>query len=220
MNIMSTSYDLICAVVNYGQGSKLMKTARRHGVSGGTIILGKGTRKGALFDLFALGDVRKEVLLMVCETTIIDEVLRHMDEKCHFNKPHHGIAFIMPVSQFMGCGHYAYEPNKGQRGVHQMEYDAIITIVDRGKGEEVVEVSARHGAQGATIINARGAGTHEIGKVFNIEVEPEKDYVLILTARAITEQVATGIRDGMSLDTPGNGILFIQPVSRTYGIHE
>ena len=52
-----------------------------------------------------------------------------------------------------------------------------------------------------------------------MEVEPEKEVVLILTEAPLTDAVAGAIVDGMELEKPGNGVLYIQDVSMTYGIY-
>ena len=36
-------FELICVIANYGDGSKILKSAKHHGFSGGTVIMGKGT---------------------------------------------------------------------------------------------------------------------------------------------------------------------------------
>ena len=41
---------------------------------------------------------------------------------------------------------------------NKKEYQLIITIVDQGKGEEVIECSKLVGAEGGTILTGRGAG--------------------------------------------------------------
>ena len=98
-------------------------------------------------------------------------------------------------------------------------YDSIFVIVDKGKGEDVVDAASEAGARGATIVNARGSGVHETSKIFAIEIEPEKEIVLILTKDDITQAVCDKINKKMKLDESGNGILFVQKVNKAYGIY-
>ena len=56
-------FELIYAIVNFGKGSKVMREAKKSGVSGGTIILAKGTAKGVIADFLGLSDIRKEMCL-------------------------------------------------------------------------------------------------------------------------------------------------------------
>ena len=98
-------------------------------------------------------------------------------------------------------------------------YDSIFVIVDKGKGEDVVDAANASGARGATIINARGSGVHETAKIFAIEIEPEKEIVLILTKDDVTDAVCDNINEKIQLEKPGNGILFVQKVNKAYGIY-
>ncbi len=99
-----------------------------------------------------------------------------------------------------------------------MEYSAIYTIVDKGKAEGVVETSRLAGATGATIIDARGSGIHEAQRLFAMEVEPEKEIVLILTRTPQVAGIVDAIREHLCIDEPGNGMLFVQPVQEIVGL--
>ena len=60
----------------------------------------------------------------------------------------------------------------------EREYDLIITVVNRGYADVVVEAAKKAGAQGGTIFYARGTGIHEVEKIFGITIQPQKDVVL------------------------------------------
>ena len=51
-----------------------------------------------------------------------------------------------------------------------------------------------------------------------MEIEPEKEVVLIITEHSATRGIVLAVRDGLEIDKPGNGIIFVQPVLETYGI--
>lgn len=97
-------------------------------------------------------------------------------------------------------------------------YDAIFTIIDRGKADAVIEAAKQAGARGGTIINARGSGIHETQMLFAMEIEPEKEMVLILVKKELMEPVVSSIREQLQIDEPGNGIIFVQEVNQIYGL--
>jgi len=99
-----------------------------------------------------------------------------------------------------------------------MTHSAIYTIVDKGKAEAVIEAAAKAGARGGTIINARGSGIHETERLFHMEIEPEKEIALIVAKNENLDPIIESIRKELALDEPGNGILFVQDVKRTYGL--
>ncbi len=100
----------------------------------------------------------------------------------------------------------------------EIKYDLIITIVNKGKSEKVVEASRRAGAEGGTILFGRGTGIHEKAKLFGITIEPEKEIILTLIDREITEKVVEAITEDVELNKPGKGIAFVLEVESIAGI--
>jgi len=217
-NSAEKQYELICVIVNHGLGSKALSAAKKAGVAGGTIMLGRGTADNRWLKLLELTDIRKEVVLMVCEESVGERALAEIDRVVKFSRPKHGIAFTMPVGAFIGSGDtYDYKFSVQNGGGDSM-YRAVFVIVDKGKGETVMDVAREAGARGGTIVNARGSGIHETAVFLNMEIEPEKEIVLMLTPVDLTERIVTAVREGLRIDEPGNGIIWVQPVNETYGI--
>ncbi|NLO15649.1 MAG: hypothetical protein GX123_06350 [Clostridiales bacterium] len=99
-------------------------------------------------------------------------------------------------------------------------YKKITVIVDRGNAEDVMTAARSAGARGGTILHGRGSSHHEYKKIFGIEVEPEKDMVIILTPKDITQKVLDAIAGKLDIDVPGNGIMYVEPVAATRGLFE
>jgi len=53
-----------------------------------------------------------------------------------------------------------------------------------------------------------------------MDIEPEKEIVLILSEADKTDAIVESIRRDMKIDEPGQGILFVQEVSKTYGLYK
>jgi nitrogen regulatory protein PII len=100
----------------------------------------------------------------------------------------------------------------------QIEFDLIVTIVNRGFAEEVVCAAKAAGAEGGTIVNGRGTGVHENAKLFGITIEPEKEIVLTLIDRAKTKNVLEAITKSVDLNKPGKGVAFVLGVEKAIGI--
>jgi nitrogen regulatory protein PII len=99
-----------------------------------------------------------------------------------------------------------------------IKFDLIVTIVNKGFAEEVVEATKKAGAEGGTIINGRGSGIHENAKLFGIPIEPEREIVFTLIDRQKTEKVLEAINNSVELSKPHRGIAFILEVEKTLGI--
>jgi nitrogen regulatory protein PII len=207
-----------CVIVNAGLGSKVLHKAMNYGIRGGTVVLGMGTMCNRLLECLGLSDSRKEIVYMVAQRKTAHEALQKLDQDFEFEKPHHGIAFTTAVTTVVGTHGKASSEHSEERGANKTMYHAITTIVDRGRVEEVIDAAANAGSKGGTILKARGAGIHETSKLFSMDIEPEKEIVLILSESDKTDAIVESIRVALKLDEPGKGILFVQEVLKTYGI--
>ena len=213
-------YEMMCCIVNNGHGSKALRVAKHHGVRGGTICMGKGTIKSRLLEFLDITDVRKEIVFLGTDSDQAVEQMHAVAKDLALHKPHHGIIFSFTADNFMGTRqHSDYMEPEGDTMAQDTKYNAIYTIVDKGKAEDVVDAANRAGAQGGTIINARGSGIHETGVLFAMPIEPERELVLILAENSITKAVAEGIRVALRLDEPGNGVLFVLGVREAIGLY-
>jgi nitrogen regulatory protein PII len=96
---------------------------------------------------------------------------------------------------------------------------AIVTIIERGKGDKVVDVSKKAGATGATVFYGRGTGELEAKQLFNIHVESTKEVVLILTEKSKEQAIKDAIVEANNLKKPGTGVIFTFPISSIIGLH-
>ena len=100
----------------------------------------------------------------------------------------------------------------------KQDLSLIITIVNKGFSDPVITAAKGAGAEGATIISARGTGTHEEEKVLGVVIQPEKDLVMILVKKSIRKKVMRDICKVCSLSDEGRGMTFSLPVDEAGGI--
>lgn len=98
------------------------------------------------------------------------------------------------------------------------EMDLIVTIVEQGRAEDVIDFAKAAGAEGGTILSGRGCGSHDTAKLLGILIEPEKEVVLTLVPSSKTSTILTAIEIGMDLNKPGKGIAFVINVSTVVGL--
>ncbi|KNZ41076.1 P-II family nitrogen regulator [Acetobacterium bakii] len=219
-NIEERTYEMLLAMVNFGIGSKVLHLAKKYGISGGTIFLGKGTAHCRISDFLDICDERTELVLMIAQENKIKTVAEVISEKFKFHKPNHGIAITTSLNNFLGVRNCKYNKAYETRGVERTMYEGIFVVVDRGMGETVVSAAENGGANGATIINARGSGIHEYRKIFAMDIEPEKEIVMVITETKKTESIVNSILSEIKLDEPGKGIIFTIGINNTYGLFE
>ncbi|MFH5834697.1 P-II family nitrogen regulator [Proteiniclasticum sp. C24MP] len=212
----NSNLEVFIYIVNHNDGSRVMKQAKKHGVRGTTAFLGHGTIESALLDFLGLNDVRKELILMVTDEVTGQHAMKGISKDLRLDKPGKGIAFSLNVTRFLGSRGYSREENRGEKEM----YEAIFVIVDKGKGEFVIDAAKKAGSKGATLINARGSGIHETSTLFAMEIEPEKEIILILSESSGTEKIIEAVSTECEIEKPGNGILFTCDVKRTLGLYQ
>lgn len=213
-------FELIYVIVNYGMGSRVLQTAKKLGLPGGTVVIGKGTVNHSILNFLSLYDEQKEIVILGTNYQSTKTILSDLNAVFNFEKRNHGILFTTSAGKIIGSGFYKKEKNDEERGVRKSMYQLIITIVNRGNAGDVIDAAKAAGSKGGTIINARGSGIHETQRLFNMDIEPEKEMVMILSKEDITDSIVESIRIALEIDQPGNGIIFIQDVNQTYGIYE
>lgn len=214
------SWYILSVIVDHNLGSKVLKTARQSGITGGTIIPAHGTlgiRHSKWVDDY---EIRKEIVLMISNESIVDKSIDQLRQVMKFNKPNHGIAFTLSVADLLGSAYCRLIDKPIQEGVNKAMLQAIFVVVDKGLAELVVNSAETAGSRGATVINGRGAGVHETSKLFSMEIEPEKEIVLIIAQAELIDAITNAINKATQMDEPGKGILFVVDIQKSYGLFD
>jgi len=103
--------------------------------------------------------------------------------------------------------------------MEEKKYELIVTIVDRGFSDNVVDATREAGASGGTIIYGRGSSTKENGtSIFGINIMPEKEVVFTLVESSKKKEIMKAICEKSNLNAEGKGISFSLPVNKVTGI--
>jgi len=219
MNLAGQGTMLFWCIVDYGKGSRLLKLSRQLGSIGGIAFLGKGTINNDLFKILGIVETRREIFVTLVNEDMEEAFYEEVCKKFALDKPHHGIAFTMPLKYVMAEGEKKTS-KLGERDVSGLDYEAIFVIADKGSMDDILAAAESAGSTGGTIIHGRGAGSKKKELLFNIEIEPEKDIILILSKAENTDTIVNAIKEKLKIHEPGAGIIFVMDVSRTAGLYE
>lgn len=211
-------FSVIISVVKRGKASRVLRTLKRHGATGGTIVLAEGTADNEILEFIDYHHVRKEVIYSVISNDREEEVFDALNDRYHFDKPNHGIAFTVPLNEVITTKDSRFRDHRLETS--NMEYEVVFVVVENHRGEDVVSIAAKYGAKGGTIIHGRGSGLHEKGSIFNITIEPEKEIVMLLVKDEMHRDIVEGLRKELDIDEPGNGIIFSAGVNNAIGLVE
>ncbi|MFC5712601.1 P-II family nitrogen regulator [Thalassorhabdus alkalitolerans] len=235
---LNLRHKLVVSILKKGYARKVVKAAKEAGAEGATILFARGTGIHEKNNILGItNEPEKEVVLILIEDEKEEETLNRIVPAGKLDRPGYGISFVLPTKGIGGIVHLMDKLQDGQKNPERegerivnedtgkeylessIHYDLIVSIVNKGQSEKVVDASWEAGAEGGTILNGRGTGIHEKAKLFSIPIEPEKEVILTLIDRNKTEQVLTAITEKAELDKPGKGIAFVLGVDKTVGIN-
>ena len=98
------------------------------------------------------------------------------------------------------------------------KYDLIITIVNKGYSDYVVQASREAGATGGTIINALSSNSFDTERFLGVTIQPEKEIVLTVVLSNTKTKIMKAICESTNLDKIGRGMCFSLPLSKLTGI--
>lgn len=215
-SLKSRHLEMLVVIVEHNKASKVLHLADEKGVTASVAMLGRGTASRTIFDYLGLNDKKKAVLMLFGKTEEITDLADYLVEKLEMDKPNHGIAYIESAFNVFGTEDNANGSENIKRGENM--YNAIYTIVEKGNADDVIEAAEKAGSRGGTVMHARGSGSEEARKVFNMLIEPEKEIVLIISEEAKTKDIVESIRKETGIEEQGKGIIFVTRVVNTYGL--
>lgn len=227
---------ILCTIVNRGKADKVIEYLQGQGVTFNFISLGRGTATSELLDYLGLGETKKEIVLSTIYQEDSNKLLKGIEEEITLRDPGKGIAFTISIGsvcgprtlRYMQGNHMDFQdevsielhPREEEvRDVMETKkYELIMTIINRGFADEVMEAAKGKGATGGTVIYGRGAGIHEAEKFFGISIQPEKEIVMTLVEAEKRRDIMHAITERCGLNTEGRGMSFSLPVDDVMGI--
>ena len=101
-----------------------------------------------------------------------------------------------------------------------MHFKLIVTLIEDSKTNAVLEAAREAGATGSTVINqARGEGLSKSKTFFGLNLEIQRDVILLLVEEHLSRQILETIAEvGEFDDKPGTGIAFQIDVEDAVGV--
>lgn len=97
-------------------------------------------------------------------------------------------------------------------------YRLVAAILPKGSAGKAMDAAREAGAEGGTILLARGTGVHEARRFFGISVSSERELLLIIVEPEKRQAVLDAVVRAGRLDEPARGIAFVLSVDEVTGI--
>lgn len=241
------SFLILTLILNDHQCHRCTQIFRENRLCDGIILLGQGTVESPTLNLLGIKSQKRELVTLLLEKEKAVRMLDLFSRALQLHAPGHGIAYLSPVisagrftrrKQESGVSECSAKPQNGaleytakqenkapehsakQEGKEEAMFRKLIVIVNRGMAEDVMDIARSAGVGGGTVLHGRGTGSAIAAKLFGVEIEPEKELVLLLMPSALADTVAERLFQELRLDVSGNGILLIEPVLDVRGLSD
>ncbi len=131
-----------------------------------------------------------------------------------------GVAFTVPLSSSSRYVQEAFIKKEGEIMESSNNYHLIVTVVEEGNAEKVMNIAKKHGANGGTLLKGRSMGGKSSLRFFNMSIDPEKDILLIICDNDKRKEIMQAILDKYGVSTSSKGMCFSLPIDNVIGINE
>jgi nitrogen regulatory protein PII len=197
---------------------------RKNGITTVNSLLCNGTASGSTLDLLGLEKTENMILQAVVPDSILPEVKKGLVTSLKIDEPGNGIAIFVQVDGVGGewslnklIGTTEVERKEEKYMSEQSKSVLIVTIVDKGYNNAVMDAARDAGAGGGTVVRAKGTGAG-IAKFFGVSISEEKEMVYIVSARENRDAIMKAIIEKTGGKTKAHGIVFSLPVDSVLGI--
>lgn len=226
-------------IVNKGKSAQLISRVRQCHCPGNITIPARGTAHSDVLDLLGLEKREKEIMLSFVREEDAFTSLQSIRRTLNLDRPGHGIAFQCPIGLKLGLkslfGHCdvllqetdsknpvsewpEWSEEELKEGIIEDNHRLLFIVVPQGHVDDLVEKARTAGAVGGTILHGKGFGVHDASLLFGIQIEPEKEVLLLLVRQAVCEKIVRTLVEKGRLSEPGRGVCFVLPVERVTGL--
>jgi len=182
------------------KGEPLFEDLYANGAKGGTICVGYKPPENPIAYMLCLGDEPIELLQILTTEEDYEMIFESIVQNKLFKKIKRADLYVIPTIK------------RYREGVMKRIGQMISVIVTRGYADEVMAAARKAGADGGSIIHARGTGRKEDEKFFGITIVPEKEQLLIAVSKEKAYRVKNAIKELEILHKPGMGIMYTLPI--------
>lgn len=225
---MDQNYEIIklmVTIVDRGIGSEVVDLYRLEDMHFDFACLGFGTASSHILNFFGLDETEKDVVLTTVPASRIPDLMRKVDLKFRMRRPGNGILFTLPLSgisaqipRVLCKPEYVTKKEGTPMEESNIQYDLIVTIVNQGHTNHVMDAARAAGARGGTTLHARRVGYEDAQNMLGFTIQPEKEIIAILAPRAKKHAMMQAISAAAGITTESRGLLFSMQVDDILGL--
>lgn len=216
---------LMVSIAERRKSEAFVSFFRENGVNLTLGRYGRGTASEEMLNYLGIGDKEKCVLFSFLEMEKSKKLLKELEKKMQLKRLGTGISFTIPMSSVSGkkalevlTGKLEEQESEGYEVETEME--AIVVITNRGYVDKVMEAARGAGANGGTVMHARGTGIEQAETFFGSTIGAEKEMIFIVAKASQRNEIMKAIKEKAGLHTEAQSVIFSLPVTDVAGFME
>jgi hypothetical protein len=189
----------------------------------------RGTARSGVLASLGLSGSDKTVCLAAEPRATALPLMTSLSDRLELFRKGNGIAFYLPLSGVSAAVSKMFEHEKEKRmdtsydetaEICEIKYSLVLSVVNQGFSEEVMNAAHSVGVPGGTIVNARHSNIEDAVKFFGVSLQSEKEIVAIVVPQAGKKPLMQAITKSCGMGTPAHGLVVSLPVENCAGIGE
>ena len=201
----------------------LMMFYERKNVAPVITMLGRGTATENQLSALGLEPMQKALIAGVISGKEIPGFFKEAKKEFMIDVPGNGIMMTtVPLKSVTGGRTLAYMTNQREMNKEmpktEFNYELIVIIANSGHIDDVMDVARTAGADGGTVIHAKGTGAKFSDRFFGVSLADEKEVIFIAETKTKKAAIMKAVAEQMGPATPAGAICFSLPVSEIAGL--
>ena len=193
-----------------------------HGVKNVLATQCRGSAGHKILEYMALEDCEKILLSAFVPVDKLHDIKKGIINELNLNDSGNGIALTVPIDCIGGKSALKYFAGDAalpeEDTMQEAKYSLIITVVNQGFADTVMDAARAENARGGTILNAKGTGAGFTEKFFGVTITEEKEMIYIVAKREQRDAIIRAIMQHAGANTPAMGAVFALPVDIVEGV--
>ena len=225
-NNMPDRTMMLLAIVGRGKGKKLMGVLDKNEIRFHLQTMGFGTAPSEMMDLMGLTSNNKDVILSFGSMTNVSALMHSFGDNFASYSEYGGLLMVLKLSAAnrllseIVSKNTVQNPPEGDVNLvsNAHKHNLIMITVGQGYIDDVMQEAKKFGATGGTVIKGRLAETERLKEIANIDIEEEREILLIMAPENTAGEIMNNVNSKFGLRTPARGIMCSVPVEKAYKI--
>ena len=217
---------MMISIINRGKGKKYIEMLNEKNIRLHFQCAGSGTAPSNMMDIFGLSDNDKDIVISFAAASTVESLSGELARPIDSHESYVGLLAVMPlvaINRLPAEILFRISQSSNEKGaVSEMKsdnkYQYIFISVNQGYTDQVMQTAKRAGATGGTVIRARMAGAEKLAQFGDLEVQDEKELIMILVPVGISDQILNDVNQEFGMRTPAQGMVCALPVEKAFKI--